>query len=127
MRPAEILRLRLRCDASAPRLARRAVERLDVITPVREEALLVTSELASNAVVHSGSLPDEEIELRAELLENALRITVRDAGHSSCEPAIRESGNGGPGGIGLRVVQALGRRWGARRDGGMWVWVELGL
>ena len=64
MRPAEILRLRLRCDASAPRLARRALERLDVITSVREEALLVTSELATNAVMHSGSEPSEEIELQ---------------------------------------------------------------
>jgi serine/threonine-protein kinase RsbW len=127
MRPAEILRLRLRCDASAPRLARRAVERLDVITSVREEALLVTSELATNAVMHSGSEPSEEIELKAELLSDGVRIAVKDRGRSRGEPALRPCDHNMPGGIGLRVVEALGREWGANRGDGLCVWVELAL
>ena len=127
MRSAEILRLRLRCDASAPRLARRAVERLDAITPVREAALLVTSELATNAVVHSGSDPSEEIELRAELAPDAVRIAVSDRHHSCNEPEVQPADHLRPGGNGLRVVEALGRRWGAERGDGLCVWVELPL
>ncbi len=127
MRSAEILRLRLRCDASAPRLARRAVERLEAIRPVREEALLVTSELAANAVRHSGSRPTEEIELKAELVPDGVRIVVRDAGRSRTDPAVCPPDEDRLGGFGLRVVEALGRRWGARRNDGMSVWVELSL
>src|SRR5512142_287482 len=106
MRSAEILRLRLRCHASAPRLARRAVESLEAITPVRDEALLVTSELASNAVMHSGSLPAEEIELKAELIPEGVRIAVTDAGRSNTDPAICPPDDGRPSGFGLRVVAA---------------------
>ena len=127
MRSAEILRLRLPCDASAPRLARRAVEGLDAITWVREEALLVASELATNAVMHSGSEPTEEIELRAELVPDAVRIAVSDRHHTCREPHVRPPGRRRPGGIGLRVVEALGRRWGAELGDGLCVWVELPL
>lgn len=127
MRCAEILRLRLRCDPSAPRLARRAVERLEAINPVREEALLVTSELATNAVMHSGSQPGDEIELKAELVPDGVRIQVRDSGCSNTDPVVRPPDIDWPGGIGLRVVEALGRRWGARRNDGLCVWVELPL
>jgi anti-sigma regulatory factor (Ser/Thr protein kinase) len=125
--PTEILRLRLRCDSSAPRLARKAVERLEAISPVREEALLVTSELASNAVIHSGSTAGDEIELRAELLGDCVRIEVRDAGRSQNRPALREMNGSGPGGYGLRILDALGRRWGSDRQRGQRVWVDLAL
>jgi anti-sigma regulatory factor (Ser/Thr protein kinase) len=95
--------------------------------PVLEDALLVTSELASNAVIHSGSRPSEELELTAELVPEGVRIAVTDAGRSQRQPAIRPWDGNAPGGFGLRVVQALGRRWGALRDGGLCVWVELPL
>jgi anti-sigma regulatory factor (Ser/Thr protein kinase) len=103
------------------------VERLEAVMPVREEALLVTSELASNAVRHSGSRSGDEIELKAELVPEGVRIAVTDTGRSNSEPAVRAGDQNGPGGFGLRVVQALGRRWGARRNGGLCVWVELPL
>jgi anti-sigma regulatory factor (Ser/Thr protein kinase) len=127
MRPAKILRLRLRCDSSAPRLARRAVERLEAITPVREEALLVTSELASNAVIHSGCTAADEIELQAELLGDCVRIAVIDAGRSQKRPRLLEIDGAGGGGYGLRILGALGRRWGADRQRGQRVWVDLAL
>ena len=98
-----------------------------MITSVLEEALLVTSELAANAVMHSGSEPSEEIELKAELLSDGVRIAVKDRGRSGGEPALRPGEHDMPGGIGLRVVEALGRKWGADRRDGLCVWVELAL
>ena len=127
VRPAELLRLRLRCDASAPALARRAVAELAVIDPVREDALLIVSELATNAVIHSGSRPEDKFEIRADLVPAGLRIAVTDQGRSNTSPVRREGNHPGPGGMGLRVVEALARRWGSERDHHLEVWAELAL
>jgi anti-sigma regulatory factor (Ser/Thr protein kinase) len=127
LRPAELLRLRLPCDASAPALARRALEKLSAIDSIREDALLVVSELATNAVMHSGSRPEEDFEVRAELIPAGLRIEVTDQGHSSSTPAPRRGNSLVPGGMGLRVVERLARRWGSERDDQLVVWAELAL
>jgi anti-sigma regulatory factor (Ser/Thr protein kinase) len=127
IRPGEILRLRLRCDASAPRLARRAIERLEALAPVKDEALLVTSELTTNAVMHSGADATEEIEVKAELVSDMVRIVVKDRHRSRSEPALRDGEANIPGAIGLRVIETLGRRWGAEHGEGLSVWVELPL
>jgi serine/threonine-protein kinase RsbW len=127
IRPAELLRLRLPCDASAPALARRALDKLAAIESIREEALLVVSELATNAVLHSGSLPEEDFEVRAELVSAGLRIEVTDQGRSESNPVARERNPLVPGGMGLRVVEALARRWGSERDHQLVVWAELAL
>jgi anti-sigma regulatory factor (Ser/Thr protein kinase) len=127
VRHPEILRLRLRCDVSAPRLARKALERLTEIIPVREDALLVASELTSNAVLHSGAAPNGQIELCAKLVPEGLRIEVIDEGRSGDTPHTRESDIALPGGFGLPVVEAVSHRWGSERLRGMRVWAELAL
>ncbi len=127
MTDGELLRLRLRCDAAAPRDARDALAHLGELEPIREEAQLVVSELASNAVLHSGCPPDDEVEVLAELLPDAVRIVVRDGGLSGNVPARRDREPLEPGGMGLRVVEALARRWGSERDGILSVWAELAL
>jgi anti-sigma regulatory factor (Ser/Thr protein kinase) len=125
MSPAQILRLRLRCDSSAPKLAREAFGQLDVTGPARDDALLIVSELATNAVLHSGSDPTEEIEIVAEYLPDGLRIEVTDGGRSGNAPAPRTAEYSGPGGMGLRVVQAIARGWGTEQCNGTRVWAEL--
>jgi anti-sigma regulatory factor (Ser/Thr protein kinase) len=127
MRSAVILRLRLRCDASAPARAREALRAVDRIEPVRDDALLVISELATNAVLHSGCDPNEEIEIVAELVPEGLRIEVADRGHSDQVPMPRGVEFVGPGGMGLHVVQAIARGWGTERGDGTRVWAELAL
>jgi anti-sigma regulatory factor (Ser/Thr protein kinase) len=117
----------MRSDDTAPRRARDALRALDPIGPVRDDAVLVASELVSNAVLHAGSDPSEEIELIVEVEQGALRLVVTDPGHSDRVPAVRGLEYGGPGGRGLRVVEALARRWGRERRGGTVVWVELSL
>jgi anti-sigma regulatory factor (Ser/Thr protein kinase) len=117
----------MRSDDTAPRRAREALRGLDAIDPVRDDAILVASELVSNAVLHAGADPSEEIELIAEVGRSALRLVVTDPGHSERMPTVRGSEYCGPGGRGLRVVEALARRWGRERRRGTVVWVELSL
>jgi anti-sigma regulatory factor (Ser/Thr protein kinase) len=121
----EILRLRLRCDVFAPRRARRALEGLEAIEPVHDDALLVASELATNAVRRSARGADSEIELLAELVPDGLRIAVTDTCRLAPTPA--PGPEAGQIGLGLRIVQGIARRWGAeRRDGGQ-MWAVLAI
>ena len=122
-----LLRLVMRSDPNAPRLAREALGALDGIDPVRDDAILVSSELVSNAVVHGGYAPSGQIELIVQLLPNAILVTVIDSGGSGSTPAMREANYPGPGGLGLRVVDALALRWGSVQRDGQQVWAELAL
>ncbi len=126
IRSAELLRRQLRCNASAPHLAREALKPLSAIEPVRDDALLVASELVTNAVLHSGCTPNDELALVAKLIPGGLEIAVTDPGRSDTTPTPRPS-YVGPGGVGLRIVEALARRWGIERRHGLRVWVELAL
>jgi anti-sigma regulatory factor (Ser/Thr protein kinase) len=124
---SELLRRRLPCDPTAPRLARHALHPLAVLEPVRDDALLITSELVSNAVRHSGCSPDDEVEVVAELTSEGVLITVTDPGLSGSVPARRAADTARVGGLGLRIVDALARRWGAERQDGLRVWAEIAL
>jgi hypothetical protein len=124
MSPAGILRLRLRCNPAAPRKARQALEELDEIRPVRDDALLLASELATSAVVSAETSPAKEIELLAELVPDGLRLTLvdpsPDPAHCTVEPP-------GPVGIGQRIVHAIAYRWGTDRTDGEQVWAVLAM
>ena len=121
-----LLRCLVPCDSSAPRLVRRALAAHEVIKPARDDVLLVASELVTNAVLHSGCDPSEEVEVVAETLPGALRIEVTDPGRSDTEPMVKPRFPG-PGGDGLRVVDELARRWGIERHEGLRVWAEIAL
>ena len=109
----------------APRLARAfVVETLrgwgqgDVV----DDATLVVSELATNAVVHVGL--DFTVTLSSE--GNTVRIGVADSSRDS--PKRRDSGLATPGGHGLHLVDAIARRCGYDEvDGGKVVWAELAI
>jgi two-component sensor histidine kinase len=122
-----LLRLLMRSDPTAPRLARDALGALDGIDTVRDDAILVSSELVSNAVVHGGCAPSVQIELIVQLIPNAILVTVIDSGGSDSTPTMREANYPGPGGLGLRVVDALALRWGSAQRDGQQVWAELAL
>jgi anti-sigma regulatory factor (Ser/Thr protein kinase) len=117
--------LQFALSASAPRKARKAAEatlrRWQAGPPERvQSALLVVSELVTNAVRHART--DITMRLRC----NDDRIVVEVGDHDSRlprianDPADRESGRG------LQMVAALAHRWGVRpARAGKVVWVEL--
>jgi anti-sigma regulatory factor (Ser/Thr protein kinase) len=123
----ELLNLRLPCDRAAPARARHALEEVREVAPIRDDALLVASELTTNAVLHSGADPDAEIEVRAELLPDGVVIEVIDEGRSATVPHTRPPDPSLPGGWGLPVIAAVARRWGTERRERLRVWAELPL
>jgi len=88
---------------------------------VVEAALLLTSELVTNAVLYAAGTinVDVEIDLRA------VRVEVGD--HSGEAPAPRDASPEETSGRGLRLVEAMARAWGVEREpeDGKVVWFEL--
>ncbi|MFI6449989.1 ATP-binding protein [Streptosporangium amethystogenes] len=107
--------------------------------PLRDDAVLLTSELATNAVEHSngpldarpldtGSVdPPREFVVTVAFLPHGVLITVQDPGASEI-PCTRKPGPEATGGRGLLLVNDLATRWGFHRDPtGTVIWFELGL
>jgi anti-sigma regulatory factor (Ser/Thr protein kinase) len=87
-----------------------------------EIAMLLTSELAGNAVLHGRG----EIELTICASVDTLRVEVRD--RSPALPRLREPELYDASGRGLHIVDALASRWGTDPDGDTKVvWFELQL
>ena len=118
-------RLRLARDPGSAGEARRFIERLlrkrQVPERARDSALLVSSELVSNAYQHG----EGEIELRVSMFEDRLRIEVIDEGTDQA-PAVREQPADETGGWGLRIVDQLALQWGVF-EGTTHVWADLAL
>jgi len=120
----DLIRLEVRCNSDAPGLAREAVDEALGGCPVRQNARLVASELVTNAVRYSGCSPEQLIELRANVQDGALTISVSDPCISGQQAHLRDDDAGG---YGLRIVDRLARRWGAEHPDGQRVWAELPL
>jgi anti-sigma regulatory factor (Ser/Thr protein kinase) len=89
--------------------------------------VLLTSELATNAVVHGSQRPGTEpgFLLSVMYAEKEVLLAVRDGG-SSTIPCLREVGPDEINGRGLALVDGLAKQWGFHRDSaGTLVWVEL--
>ena len=102
------------CDVAAPGLVRDALARLSGIGWILGDAMLVASELVTNAVRHSGGSEKETIEVRVRRGPKALTISVRDPGRSGKRAKVAELAENAIGGLGLRVVDAIAVRWGKR-------------
>ena len=86
-----------------------------------EFAVLLVSELVTNAMRHGG----EPIRLVANITASGLRVEVYD-GNIDAFPAVRDIRPDAPGGRGLRLVDALADRWGTIESGdGKCVWFEI--
>jgi len=92
--------------ARARSLLERTLAEAGVEESRRFEALLVTSELVSNAVTH-GSSPGDEISLDVSLNGTLLRIAVRDAARGRTIPNALTRDEHRPDGRGLAVVDWL--------------------
>lgn len=92
-----------------------------------DTAVLLVSELLTNACLHARAPRGRYIAARCVLGDGGLRVEVSDAGGSEL-PVAREAGPDDETGRGLALVAALASRWGAypRRHGiGKTVWFEL--
>jgi CheY-like chemotaxis protein len=84
------------------------------------DAVLIVSELVSNAVVHARC----PCELRLLLGDAAVRIEVDDSGVGTPDPLPASSTR--PFGRGLNLIDAMTSAWGVEpRTGGKVVWAEL--
>src|SRR5215472_9397065 len=84
--------------------------------PRADTAVLLTSELVTNAVTHSKSrLPGGTIELLVAAKAAGLLICVTDNGSDATVPAIGNN-PGGENGNGLVLVENLADAWGYLRD-----------
>lgn len=123
--PGRERRLKLPRDATAPGTARRFLSELlrprRISARARENALLVSSELVSNAYRHG----EGAIELRVSLHGDRLRVEVIDEGQDQA-PSVREQTSDGPGGWGLQIVDQVALQWGVF-EGTTHVWADLAL
>lgn len=114
-------------DAESVRHARHFVRaqlhRWSLSSSVVGDAVLLASELVTNALRHGS--PPRQLEL--ELSPDRLFIAVRDAGAG--RPRLSLPVNDQEGGRGLALLDALSTAWGteARPKDGKLVWCELAL
>jgi serine phosphatase RsbU (regulator of sigma subunit)/anti-sigma regulatory factor (Ser/Thr protein kinase) len=117
--------IRLAADRRAPAQARAAVtevlHEIDLAEIVDDAVLLVT-ELVTNAVIHAGT----ETTLRIHGDETHIRVTVGDRRRSDLPEIVRDAPSLATGGRGLLLVDRIAYRWGTVHEGdGKSVWFEL--
>jgi anti-sigma regulatory factor (Ser/Thr protein kinase) len=126
-RVEDLVSLEVPCDPDAPSVVRHALAQKESLGWVLGDIMLVASELVTNAVRHSGCLPEHHLQIRASLRPQRLRISVSDPGLSGASAKVRELSDFSDGGVGLLIVDQLAHRWGAERADGYQVWAELDL
>ncbi|WP_406457175.1 ATP-binding protein [Streptomyces sp. NBC_00876] len=110
--------------AGARRLAQARLGEWRMGEETRDAAVLIVSELVTNAVVHTASA---RVVCELHCLENRLRIAVQDQGHQPGGPQLCRSADDEHG-RGLLLVDAMCSAWGSRDTGdgsGRIVWADL--
>ncbi|GAA0343523.1 ATP-binding protein [Actinoallomurus spadix] len=94
--------------------------------PVLDDLVTVGSETVCNAVAHTASGGQGGRVMVVLLADRgAYRLEVTDDGAGGARPRLEAEG-GGESGRGMRIVDALARRWGYREDGDRTVvWAEF--
>ena len=118
----EPMRLELSNSDLAPAAARHALrswlDRVDCAEPVPDDALIVVSELVTNVVRHTASVPV----VIASFDDHRLRIEVHDRDRRGPITAARAE----VGGYGLSILERLCDAWGWEpTDFGKRVWTEM--
>ena len=96
----QILSMEVPCDHGAARTVRRAITRMDWREGVNSDVLIVASELVNNAVVHSGCVREDLLDVRATLSVDRLMFSVRNPGASDHDAVARVDGDSRTGAAG---------------------------
>lgn len=96
--------------------------------PALDDAILLTSELVTNAVTHTASrCPGGTVTVMVAESPGGVRIEVSDAGSELSAPVVRGEVYASAG-HGLFLVQTLADQWGyVRGNGGTTVWLWLAM
>ena len=81
-----------------------------------DDAVLVVSELLSNALRHAHPLPSGKIGVSWRRIDGYVEVAVSDGG-AATEPRAGRASLSSLGGRGLGIVEFLAERWGVRHDG----------
>ncbi|GAB3439286.1 hypothetical protein GCM10027570_03400 [Streptomonospora sediminis] len=84
--------------------------------PATDDAVLVASELATNAIQHteSGTWTTGFLVMLEHTDDEGVLITVHDAGATTCTPYIAEFNPDTGNGRGLSLVNAVAKSWGSQ-------------
>ncbi|MFD0890108.1 ATP-binding protein [Streptosporangium algeriense] len=95
--------------------------------PLHDDCVLLTSEIATNAVVHSRSGDGGMFTVTVTHWAGGVRVSVRDDGSAEV-PCLCHTPADATGGRGLPLLEALSHSWGFTREAGTnLVWFELVL
>jgi anti-sigma regulatory factor (Ser/Thr protein kinase) len=119
------MQLDLACATNAPAVVRDALKTIGELDAVRDDVMLVASELVTNAVMHSGGSAAATIQVRAALTETDVVISVADPGLSGNLPRMQDADVLVAGGYGLRIINQLASEWGFEHNQGCRVWARL--
>ncbi|MBN1527750.1 MAG: ATP-binding protein [Thermoleophilaceae bacterium] len=123
----ELLEVHLDGGPRAAAVAREAVAAADGSVPaaVRDDVLLLVTELITNAVRHAGARPGSGVDLSMAVSARGVRVEVADGGggftRGVTSPRPRDGG-----GWGLYLVDRLADDWGVESTAsGTSVWFDL--
>jgi anti-sigma regulatory factor (Ser/Thr protein kinase) len=127
--PAPLVSIDVPHERTGVRLARHAfadqIAAAGVEGEARDDAMLVLSELVSNAVKHAAPLPSGEITVRWSVDDEVLHIEITDGG-ASTRPRAGVAALSALGGRGLDIVRTVSRHWGVTEgEGAVTVWAEI--
>jgi anti-sigma regulatory factor (Ser/Thr protein kinase) len=112
---AAVIRQRISADLS----------RAGVPESVVDDAVLVATELLSNALRHARALEDDHLDVSWAVEHGAVSITVTDGGGRN-QPHVRHPGPADTNGRGLSIVETLADEWGVDEgDSTATVWARL--
>ena len=90
-----------------------------------EDAVLVLSELVTNAIKHAAPLPSGEIRVRWSIQEDCLHMEITDGG-AVTRPHAGVATISSLGGRGLDIVRSVSDQWGVKEDHDcVTVWADL--
>jgi anti-sigma regulatory factor (Ser/Thr protein kinase) len=120
--------LRLPSTLSSPAAARHFVRRslVDIHDgDTADAAVLLTSELVTNAVLHGSSFDEVGVEVRLDLVDHRIHVAVNDCGPAM--PVVRPWSREATSGRGIGLVETLASAWGVAvaPSGGKSVWFVL--